>query len=114
MEYIFSYGTLQKDNVQLDSFGRLLKGKKDVITGYKIKKIEIKDLTVINSSKEQFHPILIFSGDISDEVKGTVYEISSAELLKADDYEVDDYTRVEAILKSGKKSWVYISKSKII
>ena len=37
-----------------------------------------------------------------------VFEITSNELAAADRYEVADYTRVLATLKSGMKSWVYI------
>ena len=43
-------------------------------------------------------------------MRGTVFKITSSELLKADDYEVDDYERIETTLKSGIKSWVYIGK----
>lgn len=32
-EYLFSYGTLQRDEVQLELFGRLLTGKKDPLVG---------------------------------------------------------------------------------
>lgn len=110
MEYLFSYGTLQKSKVQLESFGRELIGKKDIITGFKLKKIEVKDPIVIINSKERFHPILVYSGNHLDEVEGTVYEISTSELLDADDYEVDDYKRVKIILESGIISWVYVSK----
>jgi gamma-glutamylcyclotransferase (GGCT)/AIG2-like uncharacterized protein YtfP len=110
LEYLFSYGTLQKSKVQLESFGRELIGKKDIITGFKLKKIEIKDPIVLNISEERFHSILVYSGNDLDQVKGTVYEISSSELLDADDYEVDDYKRVNVVLKSGINSWIYISK----
>ena len=33
----------------------------------------------------------------------TAFEITSSELAKADDYEVDDYQRIEVTLKSEKK-----------
>ena len=32
---LFSYGTLQQDEVQLSSFGRLLDGEEDAMTGHK-------------------------------------------------------------------------------
>jgi hypothetical protein len=32
---LFSYGTLQRDEVQLSSFGRLLDGEDDAMVGYR-------------------------------------------------------------------------------
>ena len=111
MEYLFSYGTLQQNNVQLENFGRILEGSKDVLPRYVVKELEITDEKVLSISNERFHPILFFTNNEKDEVKGTVYKITSTELLKADDYEVDDYERREAILKSGIKSWLYEDKN---
>ena len=108
MENLFSYGTLQQEKVQLDTFGRLLEGKRDVLQEYCISKIKIKDKSVIKLSGEEIHPILIFTGNIKDEVEGTVFRINFSELLMADRYEVDDYSRVEAILQSGTKAWIYV------
>jgi gamma-glutamylcyclotransferase (GGCT)/AIG2-like uncharacterized protein YtfP len=47
-------------------------------------------------------------GDAGDEVKGIVFEITSAELAAADRYEVAEYSRVLVTLKSGVKAWVYV------
>jgi gamma-glutamylcyclotransferase (GGCT)/AIG2-like uncharacterized protein YtfP len=47
-------------------------------------------------------------GDAGDEVKGIVFEITSAELAAADRYEVAEYRRVLVTLKSGVKAWVYV------
>ena len=110
MEFLFSYGTLQQKNVQLKSFGRILDGSKDILQKYVLNEIEITDESVLKISNKKFHPILFFTNNEKDEVCGTVFKITSSELLKADDYEVDDYERIEAILKSGVKSWVYIGK----
>ena len=106
--YLFSYGTLQFDDVQMASFGRLLDGEEDFLVGFKNDKIEITDPDVLAKSGERFHPIVTQSGDISDVVKGMVFKITHQELLAADKYEVADYKRVETTLKSGKKAWVYI------
>ena len=48
------------------------------------------------------------TGIPADEVAGQVFRITPAELAAADDYEVSDYKRVLAPLKSGKKAWVYV------
>ena len=110
MEWLFSYGTLQQKNVQLKNFGRILDGFKDVLQKYILKEIEITDESVLKISNKRFHPILFFTNNEKDEVRGTVFKITSSELLKADDYEVDDYERIETTLKSGIKSWVYVGK----
>ena len=108
MENLFSYGTLQQEKVQSDTFGYLLEGKRDVLQKYCISEVKIKDKSVIKLSGKEIHPILILTGNIKDEVEGTVFRINSSELLMADKYEVDDYSRVEAILKSGTKAWIYV------
>ena len=109
-ELLFSYGTLQLEKVQLESFGRILQGAKDAILGYRLSQVEITDKDVLEKSGQQFHPVAIPSGDRADKVDGVVFEITKEELARADEYEVDDYVRVEVDLASGKKAWVYVSK----
>ena len=50
MELLFSYGTLQLEKVQMESFGRTLKGAKDAIPGYKLSTVEITDKDVLEKS----------------------------------------------------------------
>jgi hypothetical protein len=64
---------------------------------------------IIRESGKDIHLILIYTGNPDDFVQGTVFEISHAELLKADDYEVKDYKRVAADLKSGRRCWIYVA-----
>ena len=111
MEYLFSYGTLRQQNVQLKNFGRLLDGTKDTLEKFTLKEIEITDEVVLEVSDKKFHPILSYTGNEKDKVVGTVFKITLDELLKADGYEVDDYKRVEVTLVSGIKSWVYVEKN---
>lgn len=106
--YLFSYGTLQLDQVQLDTFGRLLHGDKDALIGYRLEKVRITDPEVVAISKEAFHPIAIQSGNPTDFIEGFCFKISKEELEHADSYEVSDYTRVKTKLRSGKEAWVYI------
>jgi hypothetical protein len=61
MPYLFSYGTLQKEKVQLETFGRILQGEKDALSGYKIDMLEITDPEVLRTSGEKYHPVLKFS-----------------------------------------------------
>lgn len=117
MQLFFSYGTLQQDSVQLANFGRKLVGYKDSLPLYKIDQLRITDPRVLKESGREFHPILQFTGKPGDEVSGTVFELTESEISAADDYEVDDYQRVKATLKSGRICWVYaaanMSKSKV-
>jgi gamma-glutamylcyclotransferase (GGCT)/AIG2-like uncharacterized protein YtfP len=106
-ELLFSYGTLQQDEVQLASFGRLLKGAPDALMGWKQEMVEITDPDVLAKSGKRFHPI-VMPGTPSDQVPGMVFEITAEELAAADRYEVSDYKRVAAWLASGLTAWVYV------
>ena len=100
MEKIFSYGTLQKDSVQVATFGRELSGTKDKLVGY----------TLIHGEESRLQQAsLKYTGEQSDIVEGTLFEISSTELTKADDYSVvDDCIRVRENFISGQRAWVYV------
>ena len=107
MEKLFSYGTLQLEQVQLETFGRKLEGRKDQLVGYVLGEVEITDPHVVAASGERFHPILRYTGQSADRVAGTVFEITSQELAQSDEYEVDEYQRIEARLLSGITCWIY-------
>jgi hypothetical protein len=110
MPKLFSYGTLQNEKVQIETFGRILQGQKDILTGYKLKMLEIKDPEVLRKSNQKYHPILEFSGNPEDEVEGVLFAVTDEEILQADKYEVDDYERVEGVFKSGKSGFIYVGK----
>ena len=107
---LFSYGTLQLENVQIESFGRKLKGIKGKLTGFKIEQLEITDPYVLETSNQKYHPIALHTGNKEDFVEGMAFEITDEELLQADKYEVDDYKRISAKLESSEKVWVYVEK----
>lgn len=111
MERFFSYGTLQQENVQLATFGRVLKGTPDALVGFRRELVEITNPDVLAKSGERFHPIVMLSGDYADRVAGTVFEVTAAELASADEYEVSDYQRVSARLASGLTAWVYVKRA---
>jgi hypothetical protein len=104
---LFSYGTLRQAGVQMASFGRRLDGREDGLPGYRLGRLEITDPDVLARSGDRFHPIAE-PGDPGDEVAGTVFEITAAELAAADAYEVAAYRRIAARLKSGLEAWVYV------
>ncbi|MCS5587992.1 MAG: gamma-glutamylcyclotransferase [Porticoccaceae bacterium] len=107
MELLFSYGTLQQKNVQIANFGRELVGTADTLPNYRVGEIRITDERVLRESGKAFHPILKYTGNPEDQVMGTVFQLTTEELLQADNYEVDDYQRISAVLKSGCNCWIY-------
>ena len=108
MPYLFSYGTLQQEEVQISTFGRELTGAPDGLVGFILADIKIQDSEVIAISGREFHPIARRTGGFNHRIPGTVFEVSEEELANADRYEVSDYTRIETVLASGKSAWVYI------
>jgi len=109
MPFVFSYGTLQQEDVQLATFGRLLHGQKDELLGFEQSFVKIEDPRVVATSGRTHHANVTFNGRNDSRVSGTVFEITNAELAAADQYEqVATYKRVAAMLASGKRAWVYI------
>ncbi len=108
MPLLFSYGTLQQEDVQLSTFGRHLIGEKDDLVEFEKSMVQIEDPAVVTKSGKTHHPILKFNGDAASRVQGTVFEITDAELASADEYEVQAYKRTFATLGSGKQAWVYV------
>jgi hypothetical protein len=107
-ELLFSYGTLRQREVQLSTFGRELDGRPDAIVGFDLDYITITDPDVIATSGSDRHPILRPTDRDDAAVAGMVFPISYAELLAADDYEVDAYQRISVPLRSGERAWVYV------
>ncbi|GAA5026920.1 hypothetical protein GCM10011506_13050 [Marivirga lumbricoides] len=107
---LFSYGTLQLKKVQMESFGRLLEGLPDQIKAYRLEDLPIQDEMVLLRSGLASHPIAVPSLNDEDFISGTVFEITDEELAQSDAYEVSDYKRVEVLLASGKKAWIYVKK----
>ena len=107
-QLLFSYGTLQQLDVQLATFGRALHGTADALLGFSQSMVKIDDAEVVKTSGKTHHPIVRHTGNATDQVTGTVFEITDEELANADRYEVADYKRVAALLASGRTAWVYV------
>jgi hypothetical protein len=43
MEQLFSYGTLQSKEIQMQVFNKLLSGTEDQLAGYKLKDLQIEE-----------------------------------------------------------------------
>ncbi len=105
---LFSYGTLQLESVQLCKFGGLLPGEPDAVVGYRRAEIAIDDPETIALSGSNIHAIAIETGDPRDQIEGTLFHVTAAQLDAADAYEVGDYKRVEVALRSGRAAWAYV------
>ena len=109
MPLLFSYGTLQQDDVQLSTFGRLLKGHRDDLPGFEPSTVLISDPQLAETVGRTHHDNVTFNGRPESRVSGTVFEVTDAELAAADRYEqVAAYIRTAVTLASGKQAWVYV------
>ena len=109
MPLIFSYGTLQQENVQLSTFGRLLHGQRDELIGFEQSLVKIADPQVAAARGRTHNANVTFNGRNDSRVAGTVFEITDAELAAADQYELSDaYKRITAMLATGEQTWVYV------
>lgn len=108
-EFLFSYGTLQKEKVQVAVFGRSLTGSEDILIGYVISRIEITDESFLSRREQKEQLTLVPSGDKDGKTDGMVFAVSEDELVLADKFEPDNYERIEVRLESGKQAWVYLA-----
>jgi len=107
MPWLFSYGTLQQDAVQLSTFGRRLEGQPDELVGFEQSLMRVDDPTFVGASGQAHHAIVTFNGRPDSRVSGMAFEVSDQELAAADRYEPAGYSRIRTTLASGKEAWVY-------
>ena len=107
-EYLFSYGTLQQAETQLELFGRRLVGHKDILKGYKTSEIELDEEGFVGFSEQAKYLIASASSDENDAIEGMALEVTECELLVADEYEPEEYKRLQVKLGSGKLAWIYL------
>jgi hypothetical protein len=110
VENLFSYGTLQLEEVQLETFGRKLDGERDALPEYKLVMLTITDQEFVIKSGSANHRSLQFTGNSADVVEGVVFKVTRKELEQADAYEPEGYERVRAQLSSGANAWVFVHK----
>jgi hypothetical protein len=79
---LFSYGTLQDEDVQVQTFGRRLNGEKDLLHGYEPSLVPIADPDVAQRLRRTHHDNITPTGDDWSSVQGTVLEVSDVELTK--------------------------------
>ena len=93
----------------MELFGRRLTGARDILKGFKLSPIEIKDEAFLKKGEQKNQLTAIASNDEKDTIEGTVLEITEEELLLIDRYEPDNYKRVKVMLESGKQAWIYLA-----
>jgi Gamma-glutamyl cyclotransferase, AIG2-like len=109
MALLFSYGTLQRHDVQLSTFGRLLEGNPDALPGYERSLVPIDDPVVVAATGRTHHANARYNGRRDSHVEGMVLQVTDAELAAADQYEATaGYVRIEVTLESGRRTWVYV------
>jgi gamma-glutamylcyclotransferase (GGCT)/AIG2-like uncharacterized protein YtfP len=112
MPRLFSYGTLQQEDVQLATFGRRLTGQRDDLVRFEQASVRIDDPRIVATTGRTHHANVTFNGNQDSCVFGTVFEITDAELACVDEYEAAfSYKRVAATLASGTEAWVYVHAS---
>ena len=97
-EQLFTYGTLQNEEVQLAVFRRKLVGDFDALPGYQL-------ATELVAGR---YPLIERGADDLTKVRGMVFEVSGDELRMADAYEGGAYKRIKVTLDSGKTAWVFV------
>jgi len=109
MPLIFSYGTLQNEDVQRKTYGRRLEGQPDALPCFAPALVKIDDAEVVAALGKTHHANAAFTGNVEDHVTGMAFEISDDELTRTDGYEAPfAYRRIEADLASGRRAWVYV------
>jgi len=108
MPLLFSYGTLQREAVQLATFGRVLEGRPDALVGYEVMQVTVRDPQFVAESGHAVHARLRHTGRSDSRVAGMALEVTEAELQAADRYEARaDFGRQRVTLVSGGEAWVY-------
>src|SRR5262249_19727750 len=105
----FSYGTLQRQAVQMSTFGRLLQGQADDLIGFELTSFTVQDAAFVAASGKAQHAMVKFNGRPDSQVRGMVFEVTDADLAHADQDEPAGYKRILAPLASGKEAWVYVA-----
>jgi len=109
MPLLFSYGTLQNDDVQVSTFGRKLQGRPDYLPGFESDEVRIEDQSTARALGCTHHANVKPSQHPGACVGGTQFEVTTDELARADAFEAQfSYRRISVELASGSRAWVYV------
>ena len=109
MPWLFSYGSLQQEDVQRATFGRRLDGARDELPRFEPARVAIDDPEVAARIGRDHHANARLTGSDSHLVSGMAFDVTDAELVRCDEYEREfSYVRVAVTLRSGRRAWVYV------
>ncbi|WP_396667978.1 gamma-glutamylcyclotransferase family protein [Microbacterium sp. R86528] len=106
---LFSYGTLSRPEIQLDTFGRLLRGEPDALPGYTMDYARIDDHRLVDLSGHSIHAVVRPTGNTLDKVVGKALRLTEDEVDACDEYEVALFRRIQVRLASGREAWAYVA-----
>ncbi|THU00694.1 gamma-glutamylcyclotransferase [Lampropedia puyangensis] len=105
---LFTYGTLQREEVQQHLFGRTLSGQAAQLQGFTLGYIEQHDDASRLTGLSRF--LMLEPNPASTQtIAGMVYQLTQSDLQQADLYEGPQYQRIEVPLTSGQRAWVYVT-----
>lgn len=108
MPSLFSYGTLQQEPVQRETFGRALAGEPDALRGYQRDLVPVTNRALVDRHGMTVTETIAFTGSDDSIVTGTMLDVTDEELARSDEYESPfDYDRMVVTLASGRSAWVY-------
>jgi hypothetical protein len=108
MPLLFSYGSLQQDDVQAATFGRRLHGEADALVGFAPALVPITDPANATVAGRTHHANAVRTGG-DERLAGTAFDVTDADLEAADGFERPaEYIRIETTLASGRRAWVYV------
>ena len=112
MQLLFSYGSLQRESVQLSVFARRLIGVADRLPGYRTTQVPIGDPQRAAFHDASHYTNVVPADTATDHVAGTVLEITDQELFLVDEFErLDGYGRIQVRMASGRLAWLFVSGS---
>lgn len=106
---LFIHATLQNQQLQRDTIGRVPASEADVLPGYTVDFVEIVDCRFSDQLGTTHYPQLRATGDPLDKVTGLVLHVSEEELEAVDQIEASLFWRKREALGSGHEAWVYVS-----
>jgi gamma-glutamylcyclotransferase (GGCT)/AIG2-like uncharacterized protein YtfP len=106
---LFSYGTLQLEEVQRRTFGRVPSSEADRLAGYRIVLTRVDNPEFVAETGKDLHNTLAPCAEGGCWVDGVALDLSPEEMTIADDYERRaSYRRMQVVLMSGRRAWVYV------
>ncbi len=107
-QYLFSYGTLQNEDVQRDVLGKVLPGQADRLPFYDQSVLEVVNGGRAEASGTARYLLAHYSGRHTDVLQGTAYPVTAADLRRTDKFQGPAYKRIASVLGSGVCAWVYV------